>query len=428
MPFDFWRVNAEALGRVRDDVTGYRFTEFVNSLLSTEALYSGLPLSAVRLNLQINLHDGGADAAVDNPVPSDSTGWLGCPTVWQFKRSRLADGELRTEIAKESVRQHIENGYSYRLCVCEEEAPPEIERKEAVLADAQRSINQEAPLPRLLTASRLASWVNKYPALILTYFHPGYMGNFLDLNTWKKNITWITPTFLLADEWKTTFNDLRRYVDFSVTPASVPFLLKGEAGVGKTRLVFESLASIPGSEGLVIYCTDEQESCAGQLAMSQEVRAILVADECDVQTRENVKSTLVGFKDRVRVVAINAEDPSRSGGREYFLKQLPSNDVAEVLKTNFGEVSEESRRRYAELCEGFVGLAADMCRNDPEIRASGDLSPVMQSAETYYLRRLPEDQRKHIEAIALVTRVGFKREKESELDTLCELCRLDPER
>ena len=323
------------------------------------------------------------------------------------------------------MREYILRGYSYRLCVCEEETAPEVVRKEAVLADAQKAIRADVPLPRILASSHLAAWVSQYPALVLTYFHTGNMGNFFDLRTWMINITAATPQFVLADEWRTTQEDLKKYLQFSQDPAEVPFFLKGETGVGKTRLAYETVASAPGAAGLVIYCSEEQAACARYLAMNQHTRAILVADECDVQTRADLKNALGGFKTRVRAVAVNAEAPSRSGAREYFLQQLPSSDVAEVLKANFSEVPEVNRWRYAELSEGFIGLAADMCRYHPSIQAAGDLGPVMQSVEEYYHLRLPEEQRRNVEAIALVSRVGFKGEQESELGDLCKICGLD---
>ena len=183
MPSNFWRVDADALQAVRADGTGRRFTQFVNDLLSSEALYSGLPISEVHLNLQTNLHDGGADAAISCAMPEDSTGWMQCPTVWQFKRSRLTDRELRDEINKKSVKDYIERGYAYRLCMCEEDAPPEVERKEGILSAAQQLINRATLPPRVLTPSSLASWVNRFPALVLTHFHAGTVGRFINLDT-----------------------------------------------------------------------------------------------------------------------------------------------------------------------------------------------------------------------------------------------------
>jgi len=422
MPFDFWHVDATALQAVRADGTGQQFTRFVNSLLTTEASYSGLSLSELHLNLQMNLHDGGADSDVSRPAPGDSTGWMQSPTVWQYKRSRLSDSELQNEINKLSVREYIEKGFAYRLCICEEEAPTDVERQQSVLVKAQNAINPSAPPPLILTASSLATWVSRFPALVLTYFHPGSMGKFFSIDTWKANITAATPRFVLTDHWKTTFDDIKKYTDFGQPPPNVPFLLKGEAGVGKTRLAFEALADVPGAAGLVIYCTDDQEECAAYLAMQHEVRAILAADECDALLREKLKRALAGFQNRVRVIAINAEASSHSGGREYFLSQLDPKDVENVLATNFSEIPPESRRRYAELCGGFIGLAADMCRCHPQIAASGNLGPVMQSVEDYYRGRLPDEERKHIEVIALVSRVGFKRDQEKELEDLCKAC------
>jgi hypothetical protein len=235
--FDFWHVDASALQAVRADVTGLQFTRFMNSLISTEALTSGLTISEVHLNLQMNLHDGGADAAVSRAVPRDTSGWMQCATVWQYKRSRLSDGELVEEIYKPSVREYIEKGHAYRLCICEEEAVPETERKELILAEAQRLINSSAPPPRILTASSLANWVSTFPSLVLTYFYSGTAGKYFDLSTWKENITVATPEFVPMEQWTTTYQDIQRYADFHENPPVVPFLLKGEAGIGNlTRL------------------------------------------------------------------------------------------------------------------------------------------------------------------------------------------------
>jgi len=227
MLFDFWRVDADALQAVRADGTGHQFTRFMNSLLSAEASYSGLPISEVYLNLQTNLHDGGADSAVSRAVPTDSTGWMQSATVWQYKRSRLSDVQLQKEINKPSVREYIEKGHAYRLCVCEEEAAPETERKEVILADAQQLINAGASPPRILTASHLANWVSRFPALVLTYFYSGTAGKFFDLNTWKENITVATPKFVPMEQWTTTCDDVQKYADFQQIPPAIPFLLKG---------------------------------------------------------------------------------------------------------------------------------------------------------------------------------------------------------
>src|ERR1700728_4724713 len=150
MSFDFWRVDADALQVLRADETGRQFTRFMNSLLSAEASYSGVPISDVNLNLQTNLHDGGADSAVSLALTKDSTGWMQTPTVWQYKRSRISETKLKTEINKESVRSYIQRGYAYRLCICQEMAPSDKEDDQAILAVAQNLINSNAPAPTIL--------------------------------------------------------------------------------------------------------------------------------------------------------------------------------------------------------------------------------------------------------------------------------------
>src|SRR5690606_21414699 len=101
---------------------------------------------------------------------------------------------------------------------------------------------------------------------------------------------------------------IRRHIDLSRSTTDVLFSIIGETGVGKTRLVYESLQG-QQLEGLILYTDDESHAnqLANLLANSHtSSKVILVADECSSAGREALRRKLNGSKDRVRIVAIES--------------------------------------------------------------------------------------------------------------------------
>jgi len=78
------------------------------------------------------------------------------------------------------------------------------------------------------------------------------------------------------------------------------------------------------------------------------------------------------------------------------------------------------RRTYAEESRGYIRLAAGLCEYDAEIQRKGHFGPALDVLQDYYRERLPEErQRKVVEAISLVQKVGFGEGVQEELDALC---------
>jgi hypothetical protein len=111
-----------------NDVVGLQgrssdFVRIVNGLLARQAM-GVVSDAAVHLNVKDTEPDGGVDATIDQPVPSDPTGFLGVPTCWQYKaqpkgnikpKNGGQEAALREEIGKPYARKLIEQGYGYRF-------------------------------------------------------------------------------------------------------------------------------------------------------------------------------------------------------------------------------------------------------------------------------------------------------------------------
>ena len=420
-----WTVEANDLLAFRDG-TGKAFTRFVDALVRTHGFVYGVGEAEIQTSLRTNIPDGGVDTQVRCALPVETTGFLSLPTCWQYKARAYRDispAELRREIHKPFAAKLITDGYAYRLAICDD--PPankQIEWEELLTAEA-RLINAQAPEARVATASKLASWANCYPPLLFAQFSidPGPVQYF---EAWKPNATKTTPTFVPVEEWRGTAELIGAHVDLRQPVAGPIITLQGVAGVGKSRLVYEILANLPGAINLVFYTTDgdDAEHVARFLANNPRTRGVLVADECPLLSRAGIMKTLKGHSARVRVVCIDNSGERLGSSGELWLDQLSSSTVERVLAENFKWVPVDRRRTYAEESRGYIRLAAGLCEYDAEIQSKGHFGPALDVLQDYYPERLPEErQRKAVEAISLVQKVGFGEGVQEELDALAPL-------
>ncbi len=213
-------------------------------------------------------------------------------------------------------------------------------------------------------------------------------------------------------------------------PVQDPVLrIQGEAGVGKTRLVYETLSKVPGLKGLVLYSLDENNAraFAPYLINDKEAKAIIVVDDCSLQASAELRQLFNGYTTRLRAVVIDNRAPKNvSQAPELHLQRIPNEVVDQILARNFPSVATDRRRLYVELSGGFIRLAADLCSHDREILQRGDVGHVVPDVRQYLKLRLGDaDDRKTLQAISLLQIVGFKQDVQSELGELCQWIGLD---
>jgi hypothetical protein len=428
-----WTVDQKDFLLLRDG-GGQPFTGFVDALIRAHGFVYGVGEAEILASLRTNIADGGVDTEVQRAMPGDSTGFLADPSCWQYKARQYADisdGDLIQEIEKRYAKELIGKGYAYRFAICDDMPAEKQTGWENLLTAQARRINPLAPAARVVTASQLASWANRYPALLPAHF--GYdSGPVLYFEAWSRSITKVTPTFVPLEAWKGTAALIERHINLAQSASRATLPVQGMAGVGKTRLVHEVIADLEGAQHLVLYTNDghDAQDVARSLANDRKTRCILIADECPVSARVNIGNTLKGHTDRVRVVCIDNSGERPLGGEEELrLEELAPTSVEQVLEKNFPLVPADRRRAYAELSGGYVRFAADLCEHHAEIESKGHLGPALATVQEYYLERFPGDQERHaVEAIALVQKVGFGEGVSEELEALCELTGQTPQK
>jgi hypothetical protein len=431
-----WTVSAADICRLQGrDV---ELTDLLNQLLGVST-FGILSPAALRLNLATHIADGGVDAAVDGALPPDrdEMGLFAVPTCWQYKASpsgnlkapnRQKGGQgaaLRGEIRKPHVRELIEKGYGYRLCVADCLTPEKRDQWEDWLLDEARELNQDAPPPRVVGADLLAAWCSRYSGIVAR-LRP-FLGAVHDFRTWDRLETAQAQTFVGIEAREASLAAIRAFADLTRPVRSPVLLISGEAGVGKTRCVLEAVRPLPGIAALVVATDDETTAVevVHRLVNEPSLRAIFVVDEMGGATSTRLARLLVGDANRLRVIVIDNErqdEPAPEG--ELRLGALGRQDVERILAANYPEVSGEQRWAIADLAAGFLRLAVDMCRYIHLVPQRGDIAALTALLRNQYLAsRLNPEQRTVVEMVALVARVGYRGDLAGELRNLCAACR-----
>ncbi|MGK7875255.1 MAG: hypothetical protein AB4426_18750 [Xenococcaceae cyanobacterium] len=254
-----WTINSRDIFPLRSP-GGDRFTEFVDALIKAEASIEGVPLSAISTNLRTNLADAGVDTEVRQAMPASKTGWMRVPSCWQYKATEfknIAPSDLQEEINKSYSKNLIQQGYGYRFCICDDLTPAKKSDWKQILDNEIKKLNPSAPTSQVVTADDLAAWSSQFPAIVVRFFKPKLVSS-LDLENWGERIIELTSKFVEVEAWADVKQKIIEHVNLNSSCNSVILSLQGQAGVGKTRLVYESLSGIEVSKSFVLYAIDEK--------------------------------------------------------------------------------------------------------------------------------------------------------------------------
>jgi hypothetical protein len=409
---------------------GQPFTGFVDAIVRTQCFVYGVPDSAVATTLRVNVGDGGVDTTIDEGAIQDVTGRLRCPSAWQYKAEsvdRVTEASVAKEVQKHYAAELIRRGYGYRICVCDEMTAERKDLLEKALNAAAQGIQANSQRCYVLSASDLADWANRFPGLVASQFdRPTTIAR--HWQAWQISERALTPTYVLPPDWQDRFSAVQNHLRFPTTPFDPVLPLQGAAGVGKTRLVFEAIGQLPGAAELVVLTNDDDRAVQAAMWLVNEGRlhAILVADECSAQGRFDMSNIVRGHEARIRVIAIdNTGEPPHRGAPGIWLEKIDVSVAEKILGRNYVAVPPDRRRAYADLSGGYIRLAADLCRYDPQLTQVGGLGPVIPALQDYYRCRIPESDQRIVEAIALVHRIGHSDDVADQLDLLSTLAGID---
>jgi len=430
------RITAENIYVLRNS-TGKPFTDLLDRLIRSYTWTLGIPPSAVLDNPRTNYRDGGVDTQVTVGAP-DPWNYFNGTSTWQYKAVELkdlSDSKVKEEISGESkhyVRSLLRDGYAYRMCIAHD-GPAERKAEIKALLDAEiEKVNRAAPKSIVLFASEVLAWVNTFPAIAAEILGSP-MTDFFHFATWQNRERAVTKTFVPTPESAVIFENVQSHLNWKNTPTSARLTVSGDAGVGKSRTVFEAIAALPEVAPLVLYMDDEDKALnvARAMANHQNLYAVIVADECLDATAFQLAKILQGVEHRVRLVTIdNALE--RGDKSELRLNRTSTSTVEKIVEANFPNIDLSRRYRYCRLAEGYLRFAIFLCDHDDLIVQQGHLGELLNDTKGYlgtlFGRDGPFEQADFgaLMVVSLVERCGVTGNAFPELEQLCALVNVDP--
>lgn len=365
---------------------------------------AGRPAAAVT-TLGINERDGGVDARLDiaRPSPIDR---FPTPTCWQIKSGSIAPKKAAAEIDKWYVRELLEQGYTYRLCVRDQLTPPRRTNLERALGEAARKINPSTQPPRVLDAGDLANWYSQYPPLVVAVFKP-HLGNVFHFEAWRERAYASTATFVSDERFEKIHLALKEHIRFTETPPNAVLAIGGARGSGRTRMIFESVRDA-GIESLVLYADAETqlEALTTYLANEMDTHAVVVADNCSGGVRERLRQRLAGSRKRVRIIAIDAAEYDQDRCDAWI--DPPDRDlINKIVDANFTLIDERHRRAYVELGWPHLSTSIDLLSRSSLAGEDGDLRRVIDPLSASLDSLLTAEERTALAAASLVDRIDI---------------------
>ena len=357
-----------------EDLKGLRpeqLHELLRRLLSVEAQMNGIPLDGIHVSSNIAAADGGEDGRIS---------WQGGPERTEFLPSRLCQFQLKAggiqptragrEVlvrgeVKPMVRSVLEQDGHY-IMLCSRRYPqPQLERREQAIHKALREAGLSVPPERISfrDADMISLWVNAHPSVALWVQEKVGLaspGRFASWHHWRRRsehaVPWVEdprlPELLSAirERLKQPGRSLR---------------VVGLSGVGTSRLCLEALGGAGGDPAakrplrdLVMYAVKSEvpdrqlPAIVDQLA-SSGTRAVVVVDDCDLQTHDDLVRLVRRVGSGVSLVTIDDEIPSNIGTDTVKIDEADARVVEAIVEDVAGMLPPLDRQRLARISAGF---------------------------------------------------------------------------
>lgn len=410
-----------------EGLDAHDFSDFMSRLLRSEAWRLGIPDDHVDTSCKINDPDEGIDARIRADDNIAGGPWIPPGlSVWQFKSGRSLDAtEIAQEVGKPGPKAALEQGGSYRLVWSADKGAAELDKRQGALVAKASEIgakNKEAA--RLLLADKLSMWASSYPALWWLEYFGRPLGGFKRVEHWKRE-RWHQREFVTDDQRSETIDKLQAFAAASAPPAN--FRVEGLRGIGKSRLVLESVRS-PGLRERVLYAPNPEAVPLGfwsWLADAQRASALLVVDECDEAEANGLTQWIDAYDGRVRMITIGVgrRHSGHNPRNHVFLEQLDRAAMQKIIRSHAPAMTHEQVDWIERQSGGFVRLAvacteAVVANPQMDARKLADSYGVANILEEILL---PQEQSRIVmQALSLLTRVGVADEVASEGQALAD--------
>lgn len=411
------------LSHLSPDTSVAKFRE----LLFCEARHVGLRPDAIIISSNLHVPDGGIDAQIDatGPLPTDTfikpgrnsfqlkTGTTFKPWQPSSIRNELltATGDLASE-----VKRTLEAEGRYTLvCFGLDLTPEQINDSHALLVGlfAESGFSNTEERVAVLGQCQIAAYFDRYSSLRLSLLG-GSDEDFLSVSEWALHAHMSNQVILSEDQEK-LINTLRE----KLLGETKHIRILGEPGIGKTRLVLESVR-VEEIASHVLYVQHGARFSKTNLFReflreTPKYPLVLVLDELSEREMSEVWGHLRNRCGALKIISLD-HGPERSHDAEIDIvlaPRLPDATIKQILQSHVGEYADVDR--WVTVCEGSPRVAQaigeNLAANPEDILKPPATVPIWERFLYGYTQQLGEDAR-HVALlmrhIALFSRFGFE--------------------
>jgi hypothetical protein len=346
----------------------------VRSLLQAEANRLGLPQGAFRMTGIVKAKDRGVDGHSDFPAHGVTPLPTG-PQTWQVKATQNKP-DLAKELSKEGVIEDLHAGRNYVLAWTRDPPLKRAELEAELLDLVGRVVEGRTGL--LFGTEDFERLANIHPAVIQALGGPQLLG--LPLLGWAEHLRPNELPFAFDEERERLAEAIREFaLSSDETPSHLHIF--GDTGVGKSRLVFQSLSG-EDLEGSVFVCprADRVKTEPLEGFVNSEAVAILVVDDVSYPEAGSLATYAAGSRGRLRLITIGERSRRDATPGPATLEVPPlERGVVASLVSGVAGLTEEQASLVAGLAEGYPKLAVELAN---ALAGADDTASVVQLLQT----------------------------------------------
>ena len=375
--------------------------QLLRLLLHAEAEANGLPADDIHVAEEYWVADGGEDAHIRWKGDPDRTAHLpGRYTQFQIKCGAVTPAKARNEVLtkdgqiKPLIHDVLEAGGFYVLLCTSSFTEKKTQRiTDSILDSLQAHGCPISPTRiRVQDADQLAIWINHYPTLVTTLKElssPNSTGPFRSFEQWIKQKDHVLSPFVQDARLPALRS---RLVDHLSQPGEVVRIL-GASGIGKSRLVLESLKSTD-VRGLplslfVLYADEyevEQTAIFGAVRVLADTaaRAIIVADNCAPDTHQRLVGMVTAPNSRLSLVSIDNTEQNSASAHDHTAVHVglaPQEVTQTIIDRELPSLHSEDRRRLLLFSLGYPTIAIRVAS------AWTENKPIPYSTDQFFVDR-----------------------------------------